>query len=222
MISGKTTPNGTGIILQGDFYDLDFLYSTVHTCVDLHQKGKEEPSPFAQILLNFAYELRKTKYGAREIVVFRTALNSATHDYFACPFVWTDMFAFLICLEPYKYNKRLSMLQKAHMNLLKCVVIQTLSEFDPVSAKRITEAFYLPLSANSKYSFLAFQELHLDFLRLGNGVVRTRKLSDLLLTRYLETTPHFKEFVKTTNHLAKEKGCAISALGFEEFPDIEW
>ncbi|MBK8587075.1 MAG: hypothetical protein IPN88_17375 [Bacteroidetes bacterium] len=52
MLIGRPTPNGTGIEIFGDYWDLDSLYNTLHAITT-------EGTASNYVLLGFAYDVRK-------------------------------------------------------------------------------------------------------------------------------------------------------------------
>ena len=59
MLPGYPTKNGTGISIFGDYGDLNSLYSTVHEIANSLDEYNERLKAQHQLLMNFAYEIRK-------------------------------------------------------------------------------------------------------------------------------------------------------------------
>lgn len=65
MIQINHTPNYAGVIITGDYYDLDELYEALHEVVG--KEGEYEAYHDARIrVLGFCYDLRYAKMGGRE------------------------------------------------------------------------------------------------------------------------------------------------------------
>lgn len=98
MLHSYPTKNGTGISIFGDFGDLKNLYETVHEIAhtldedNLNLKGQH------QLLMNFAYEIRKGYSGQR--LTDKVKFNDEHElQYFGFQIVWPDMLIFIATLR---------------------------------------------------------------------------------------------------------------------------
>ena len=220
MLQVITTNSGVGILLQGDYEDISYLYDTVHECISVLQKGTDKTTSESEILLNFAYELRKSKQ--RQRIMTQLVGYDTPVPYYGCQFIWTDIFAFIIALQPFLYSKHLNDVQKATLVMFKAGVELALKNYDVLSYKRVKNMLQLIPTTSTPYSFLAYQDLHIQFLELKPGIQRTRLLHALLYSRYIADSKESKLFAKSMNAIAKDRKCDVSDLGYEEFPDVEW
>jgi hypothetical protein len=84
MLQAVPTKRGTGLLVLGDYYDLQNLYAAVHKFADRAEKAQP---PHNGLLLGFAYELRKAYDGKR-----LTHHDPATGiTYSGLQYLWTDM-----------------------------------------------------------------------------------------------------------------------------------
>lgn len=65
MLQGYPTKNGTGISIFGDYGDLKSLYAAVHEIAGSLDENNSRTKAQYQLLMNFAYEIRKAYSGQR-------------------------------------------------------------------------------------------------------------------------------------------------------------
>ena len=70
MIRAFPTKNGTGITIYGDYYDLTVLHDVIHEIAMTLDAYNESQCGKHQLLMNFAYEIRKAKEQSRKIEKF--------------------------------------------------------------------------------------------------------------------------------------------------------
>jgi hypothetical protein len=59
ILQAYSSKNGTGITIPGDYGDLMSLYDTVHHFANALDEKNKLQKPHHQLLMNFAYEIRK-------------------------------------------------------------------------------------------------------------------------------------------------------------------
>ena len=65
MLQAFPTKNGTGISIFGDFRELNLLYDTIHHFGSILDENKYPEKAQHLLLMNFAYEVRKSFSGQR-------------------------------------------------------------------------------------------------------------------------------------------------------------
>jgi len=222
MIQAYPTKNGTGISIFGDYGDLNGLYETVHHIAntlheyDKHQKGQH------QLLMNFAYEIRKAFSGQRlkEKLTYDGGCEKV--DYYGFQLVWTDILIFISVL---RYNAGYIQTDKLHQGnlyLLENVIEKALFDFDPVGANKIKDVFPQRINILDKYVFLIYQDLHIKYVSDKAGRKRFRKIPELIINHFYSSSKEYKDLIVSLQVSAQQQNCEILDLEFSEFPEIIW
>lgn len=222
MLQALPTKNGTGITIYGDYGDLKLLYDTAHHISESlnldhsFQKGQH------QLLMNFAYEVRKAYSGQRltDNITFEGDDQKLTH--YGFNIVWTDILIFISAL---RYNAGYSRTEKPHqamLYLLEYSVEQALYEYDSTGASLIKDYIAQRINVMNEYVFIIYQAIHIKFVSDKPGVIRFRKIPALIGSHFSEWSQVYKDLIKSFEKSAKERNCKINELEFSEFPEIVW
>lgn len=222
MLQGYPTKNGTGISIFGDFGDLSTLYETVHGIAksmdedNIHFKGQ------SQLLMNFAYEIRKAYSGQRlnDTLIFDGDDKKLHYYGFQC--VWTDLLIFIAVLRHNTGYIQTNKLQQANLYLLEYITEKTLFKYDAEGANLIKDFIGKKINITNKYAFLLYQALHLEFITEKVGKKRFRNIPQLINDHFSEWRQEYKEIILSLELSAKEQNCQITDLEFAEFPEIVW
>ena len=216
MLQGYPTKNGTGISIFGD---LSSLYETVHGIAEsmdennIHFKGQ------SQLLMNFAYEIRKAYSGQRlnDTIIFDGDDKKLHYYGFQC--VWTDILIFIAVLRRNVGYIQTNKLQQANLYLLEYITERTLFKYDAEGANLIKDFIGKRINIANKYAFLLYQALHLEFITQKIGKKRFRNITQLINEHFSEWRQEYKEIILSLEFSAKEQNCQIIDL---EFPEIVW
>ncbi|MFT4152892.1 DUF6904 family protein [Parafilimonas sp.] len=222
MLQAYPTKNGTGISIFSNYGGLTLLYDTIHHIANsLNQKDSSQEAQF-QLLMNFAYEVRKASSGQRLKEQFTFDGDDIRHTLYGFQLVWTDI---LIFINTLRYNAgyiQTDKLQQAVLYLLEYITEQALFDYDPVGASSIKELVAQRINVRSQYAFIIYQALHIKYVTEKAGKARFRKIPELIAAHFSEWRQEHKNLVASFQRLAKEQDCSIADLEFSDFPEIVW
>lgn len=223
MLFGNPTKRGTGIIIYGDYFDLNILYETVHQISKSLENDENFPGQF-QTLMNFAYEIRKAYSGKREIKIINNHYDDRSEKvtYFGFKVVWTDILIFVNVLRSYAgYSVSLKNNQ-AILYRLEEVIEKAMFEFDEKGALLLNRALNNGLMIFDKYIFVLYQAIHIDFVMQKSGKLRFRKILSTLNSYLNSFSELHKKLIGQIEELAKENNSNPLNYEYQEFPDIKW
>ncbi len=222
MLQALPTQSGTGLSLFGDYGDLNCLYDTVHAIAGHLDEENGWQKGQNQLLMNFAYEIRKAVSGNRLTKAFRYPGEDYALHYYGFQVVWTDILLFVAAL---RHNAGFNPTEKIHqasLYLLEHVIEQAMVEYDPIGASELSKYIGRGIPVYSEYVFLIYQALHIDFVSMRGGKPRFRKISKMLSDYFSSWTPEYNTLLANLQKTASENNCRIVDLTLRDFPDIKW
>ena len=221
MLQSNPTKKGTGIELWGDALDLQSLHATIHKIADNVSEEIPETKTQAQILLGFAYEVRKAEEGFR----FHKTINPAPDqecDYVGLQYLWADVIVAMVVL---RFNAGFVVLNEqdqANLFSLAYCIRSAMENYDAEGAKRLSKYLKGGISSWDPMLLLMLQGINFEYLSQKPGKTRFRRLADLIkgyTSQYSET---HKLWRKELDKNAKKFNCTIFDLDYEGYPDFEW
>jgi hypothetical protein len=225
MLYGYPTKNGTGIVILGDSLDLESLYTTIHqlSLSFFAPNGNNERTKGQnQLLMNFAYEIRKAYSGNRLKEKSHSNCENKGIYYYGTKFVWTDILIFISVLRHAAGYILTDKLHQSNLYMLEHIVETSLNTYDPIGAKQIKFFIGQRINITNKYVFIIYQALHIRFITEKTGKQRFRNIPQLFLDYFSEYGVKYKELIDSFQKSAIEQGCEITELEFSEFPNIKW
>lgn len=222
MLQGYPTRNGTGISIFGDYGDLSSLHKTVHDIASTLNESNKYQKGQSQLLMNFAYEIRKAYSGQRlEDKLTYDGDDKEMHYYgFKC--VWTDMLIFISAIRKNAGYYQTDRLHQANIYLLEYVVENALFNYDAQGANEIKHFIGQKIHVTDPLVFAIYQAIHIKFVSDTKGKKRFRKIPSLLVDYFSMWQPAYKDLVISLEKSAKLNNCKIEDLEFNDFPEIEW
>nr|WP_319511382.1 hypothetical protein [uncultured Draconibacterium sp.] len=222
MLQGYPTKSGTGISIFGDYGDLYSLYSTVHEIANSLDEYNERLKAQNQLLMNFAYEIRKAYSGNRltDKLIFEGDDKEMYYYGFHC--VWTDILIFIATL---RYNAgyiQTEKLHQANLYMLEYVVEKAMFDYDAEGASIIQYFIGQRINVTNKFAFIIYQALHIHFVSARTGKKRFRNIPSLIGDFFSERGQEYKNLIASFETSAIEQNCEITDLEFDTFPDIKW
>lgn len=222
MLQAIPTKNGTGVSIYGDYGDLKSLYEAVHdVATSLNDSNKYQKGQH-QLLMNFAYEIRKGYSGQRLTEEMRFPGEKQTLHYYGFQLVWTDVLIFISALRHNAGYIQTGRLHQASMYLLEYVIEHALDEYDRTGAAEIKNFIASGIAVSNEYAFIIYQAIHLEYVSDKSGKGRFRKIPRLLNNFFNTWAPEYKSLIASFEQSAKEQKCEITDLEFQDFPEIKW
>lgn len=223
MLQSSPTKNGTGISVFGTYAELDLLYETIHQVAkaldEIKDKSQEAQS---NLLMNFAYEVRKASYGSRLKKKFTYSGDKIEHTLYGFQFVWTDILTFICTLRYNAGFRQSNKLQQAILYNLEYTVETSLFEYDPEGAHQIRDFIGKGININDDYAFMIYQALHIEFVTRKGGKARFRQIPVLLNSYFSRAGEDYKGLIASFEQSAKVQNCEVTDLAFSDFPKITW
>lgn len=222
MLQGSPTKNGTGISIYGDYGDLKALYETAHGIAKAIDGESIESKAQTDLLMNFAYEIRKAYSGQRLNIKHIFEGDDKELSYYGFHCVWTDLLIFISVLRHNSGYIQTDKLQQANLYLLEYLIEKALFEYDAEGADSIKNFIGQKINITHKYAFILYQVLHLTFITEKGGKKRFRNIPHLINNHFSEYQEEYKALIQTLEESAKEQNCHITDLEFADFPEINW
>ncbi len=215
MLIGRPTPNGTGIEIFGDYWDLDSLYNTLHAITT-------EGTPSNDVLLGFAYDVRKANANLRETDA--TEFNEELIIYRGFKYFWFDFFVTVQFMRKCaNYFPTVSSIQ-ADTYRLEAILESSLKAFDQVLGTEIFDWLSVNLIPENEYIGLFIRDLTYRTLTALDGPERFKQIREEVETLSIRN-PIYKAFKKDMEAQAKFNNCEPGQLDIDydfEGTGFEW
>ena len=223
MLNASPTKNGTGILIYGDYYDLLFIHQAIHDLAEtLDEKNDEQYSQF-MLLMNFAYEIRKTYEGSRETFdMIGEPSDSSTHQYYGINLIWTDA---IIYLSNFKLTLGTISREEQHLAalyLLQALIKKVIHTQDPTLTTKFNTIIDDYQFLANKYSFYLYQRIRLIYLSQPQKT-RFKNLPKLLKSYFQPNSPFHPDIIELLESISSENN--ISSVRIEHHeptPEIIW
>lgn len=221
MIQAYPTKKGTGVAIYGDYGDLANLYETVHKVANTLDGYNIRTKSQNQLLMNFAYDIRKAYSGDR--LIDNVSFNGEEKlKYYGFQVVWTDILIFISTLRHNAGYTNTDKLDQALMYMLEYVVEKALFDYDPQGANNIQHFIGQRIDIANPLSFLIYQSLHIKYVTSPGGKRRFREIPNMLISHFSENGFDYREVKRSFEKSAQEQNCEVTDLEFADFPDIQW
>jgi hypothetical protein len=222
MLQAYPTKNGTGVSLFGDYGDLNSLYQAVHDIAGSINEDNQYQKGNHQLLMNFAYEIRKAYSGQRLTEEMQFPGEAHKLHYYGFQVVWTDILIFISAMRHHAGYIQTGKLYQGCMYLLEYVIERALTEYDAAGAAGITPFLTHGVAVSNEYAFIIYQAIHIDYVSAKSGKARFRTIPRLLRNYFNSWSPEYKELIASFQRSANEQNCKVIDLEFHDFPEIKW
>jgi len=222
MLQAFPTKNGTGAAIFGDYGDLRSLYDTAHHIAQTLDEQNRWQKGQNQLLMNFAYEIRKAYSGDRLTDEVRFPGEGHTLHYYGFQVVWTDLLIFISALRHNAGYIQTNRMHQANLYMLEHLTEKALFDYDQAGAAEIIMSITHGIAVGTEYAFIIYQAIHLEFVTARSGKARFRKIPQLLSNHFNTWAPEYKALIASFEQSAKDQNCGITDLEFSEFPEIKW
>ena len=222
MIQAYPTKNGTGIIIYGDYGDLRSLYQTIHSIAEHGDEYEPKKKGINNLLMNFAYEIRKAYSGHRIIDELEYPGSDMKFKYFGFKVVWTDMLIYISAIRHKAGFRVTTKLDQANLYILEYIIEKTLFDYDAQGANEIKEMIGQRITVSKKHVFQIYQKIHIEFLLSTKGKRRFRNIPNLIGSYFSSWRDEYKILFSELEATAQKQKCDITELEFENFPEIVW
>lgn len=222
MLQGCSTKNGTGISIFGDYADLRGLYHIVHEIATSLDENNKRTKGQHQLLMNFAYEIRKAYSEQRLIDKIKFSEQQQEVVYYGFNVVLTDILIFIAVLRHNAGFIQTDKMYQANLYMLEYVVEMALFNYDSEGANKIKHYIGQRINITNEYAFIIYQAIHIQFLKQKPGKTRFRNIPNLVGNYFSESRQEYTDLIASFSISALEQNCDITELEFEDFPDIKW
>jgi len=222
MLQSYPTKKGTGIAIFGDWGDLKTLYETVHEIAKSLDENNNYLKAQSQLLMNFAYEIRKAYSKQRLIKKFKFDGDETEVNYYGFNCVWTDILIFIATLRHNAGFIQVNKLQQSYLYMLESIVEESLFQYDPEGAYWIQPYLGQRINITNKFAFILYQALHIKFVSEKAGKKRFKNIPLLIDEHFNEWSPIYKNLIHSLEISSREQNCEITDLEFDDSSDIKW
>lgn len=201
MLIGIPTKYGTGIELQGDFYDLNSLWNTIH-----YISSNLDDTPESTLILSLAYDVRKARDNQREQVT-----KESNNTYYSVKIFWNTFIVIINLLRI-----RLEQLPKQHEHWaniyrLEALCIEALEEYNLNIGMNISKWITLYKVCIDEKLLVLDSFVSYNLLSTKNGIHRFRALENELMV-FLDSSQEREQLLAQLKVVAKQKKCKIEDL----------
>jgi hypothetical protein len=222
MLLAYPTKRGTGLSIFGDYGDLTNLYRTVHEVASSLDENNIRCKGQNQLLMNFAYEIRKAYSGERLMDEVKFVGDNHELHYYGFQLIWTDVLIFISVLRHNAGFIQTNKLDQANMYQLEHAIEKALFDYDPEGANEIQHFIGQRINITNKFAFIIYQALHIKFATSTSGKKRFRNIPKLIGDHFSEWKQEYKDLIYSFEKSAIEQKCEVIDLEFADFPEIVW
>ncbi len=215
MLIGRPTPNGTGIEIFGDYWDLNSLYTTLHAITT-------EGTPSNVVLLGFAYDVRKANANLRETDA--TEFTEELIIYRGFKYFWFDFFVTVQFMRKCANGFPSVSSIQADTYRLESILESSLKGFDPILGSEIFDWLSVNLIPENEYIGLFIRDLTYRSLKALGGSERFKLIREEVETLSIRNQIYMA-FKKDMESQAKLNNCEPGQLDIDydfEETGFEW
>lgn len=216
MLIAFCTAHDAGIAVYGDHNDLECLHETVHhLCAH-----PNIPQSLGDFVLGFAYEVRKSFEGAREIKTFGTGRERV--KYFGAKNLWPFYLVQVGLLRDFAKMQPTSSIHHAQLYLLEHITGKALAAKNPVTAEFCREWLNHFPGLTRDYITLFLEKQTHNFVF---KITPKKRLDELpaILRSFHWFSDEYRPFEKKILQEAKQHGCPPENLDLEmNWPKFKW
>lgn len=218
MLLAKPTKHGAGILLYGDYRDLESVYETIHYLSD----GVPLETNFKDLVLGLAYDVRKAMEDRRETIIVESESGEKL-EYKGENILWPT---FLLQLGLLRWSAGFhptSREVQANLFRLEACTEKALLEYDYATGRKALKWLERFSGFSDNYIIEFVTIVNRDYIIYSkNGLKRFKNLPTIILSM----DPLSSEYQDFEMQI-KEKGLEIpydyKELRVEiDFPDFEW
>lgn len=221
MIQSNPSKKGTGIEIWGDYGDLANLYDTIHKIAIRLNEYDNKFKGQSNILLSFAYEIRKSFEGSRRQEKFEFDSQNKV-EYYGSAYLWTDLLFSISTLRHNAGYVTLDELDQANLYLLEYNLKKSLVEFDPIGAEQIKHFIGQRIPINNELIFLMLQGINFEYLSQKPSKTRFRKIPSLIISYTSTYSDTYKHWYADLEKSAKKFNCDILEIEYDNYPEFEF
>lgn len=212
MLRITPTYRGTGALLQGDYYDLDWLYATIHSLATPFENDNTMPQYMA--LMNFAYEVRHAQQGDRE----KESMSDAG-IYYGFRYSWPQLLITTNLLRATTISyPAASITDLAQVTLLETWVKEALLQFDATGGEALGALVGFGLPIDSPFLTHLCTAVAVSFMSKPATKAHFRALSSMMVDFLSPDGEAYSQIVFQLHEASKRLGCPISKLT-QEWPE---
>jgi hypothetical protein len=220
MLQSNPTKKGTGIEIWGDYGDLKNLHTTIHKIGNRLDEYKPRDKGQSDIIMNFAYEVRKSFEHSRLKEKFSFDSENQV-EYYGFRYLWTDLLYLISVLRFNAGYVALDELDQANLYILEHNIKKTLFEYDPKGAQQIQHFFGQRIMIHDELISLVLTAINIEFLTRTPGKKRFREIPSLLIA-YSPFSDAYEMWKSDLKKEAKKLNCEPHEIRYDGFPAFEW
>lgn len=220
MLQSNSTKRGSGIEIWGDYSDLHSLYSTIHKLRNKLDDSKPKDKGQSEIMMNFAFELRKSFENNRLKQKFSFDSQLET-EYYGFKYLWTDLLYLISILRFNAGYITLNELDQGNLFILEYNIKKALYEYDPIGAQVIEYFIGERININDELVALTLNAINIEFLTRKSGKKRFRDIPNLLIA-YSPNSKNYKMWKSELEKDAERLNCEPHEIEYQKFPDVIW
>lgn len=211
---------GAGIFIYGDYDDLAVLYNLVHKIANTLNESDENQWGELQLLMNFAYEIRKGKEASRLTKII--TIEGIKHKHYGFQLLWPDIILFINALRSnagYVYTEKLD---QSMLYMLEYITENAAHSYDPASSYKVCTLINGNIFTKDNYIFQIYQHMHCTFISKNSGKRRFRNLYDFMKKHTSPLMTEYETFIEEIKVSAKLNHCKEIDIEINGNQVIQW
>lgn len=242
MLKVELTENYAGVIIRGDFNDLDFLYDSLHYLI-FEESNSISEYTMQNHIYGFLYDLRHAYQGQREAELIDNGLTEYSRDcfsfkkkdvtdqniYFCFHYLLPDLILDMVLVKYFirKVDKRVNDLYNPYIQMVNyfySIVLHSLDHFlTEIKFHKVKKG--LLESAITDHLFIPqwFERISIDYATMTKKQ-REKEFMHMMdaIYNYGDYDDYY-EMKLDIEKLCKEKNCTLDDLHYDDYPaEIEW
>lgn len=221
MLQSNPTKKGTGIEIWGDYGDLSNLHATIHKIGARLNEYDEKFKGQSDIVMSFAYEVRKAYEGRRLEAEFNFDSENNV-KYYEFQYLWTDL---LFAISVLRFNAGyvvMDELDQANLYILEYNLRKSLFAYDPKGAQQIQHFIGQRINIHDKLIFLMLQGINFEYLSDRPTKSRFRNIPNLITGYTSPFTETHKLWKNDLEKSAKRLKCKLLEIEYGDYPEFEF
>ena len=162
----QATPEGTGVEISGDYFDLEFLKETIENFSDCFI----DIDPRKLLVTDFVIEIEQTIMEERNLSKLRDS------SYYSFNYSWVYVLPIIATLRSYAAKSATSLKIQSMIYLLESLLNEALEVYDPKGAIQLKSVMDYQFHEIHPHYYNMLQTIHVDHIKEKNGKKRFRNL----------------------------------------------
>lgn len=242
MLRVKLTKNYTGVTIDGDYDDLDFLYDSINHLIHGEEENIGEYM-MQNHLYGFLYEVRHTYQAQREALLIENGLNKYVREYFnlknkdvtdnniyfSFNYLLPDILLDMILIKYFirKVPKKENDIYNPYINMVNYFYSLVLNSFEEILTEtkfnKVKKGLLDAVISDKIFIPQWFEIISIDYSKMTK---KQREKEFMHIADAIYNYNNYEDYLKMKldmEKICKDKECTLDDLHYDEYPEeLEW